>query len=340
MLKNIVTLIFKNSNLKFHYYKMKRTFIITLLIMCHWLSYGQANKFFRQANKATDLNEKIALYTKVIELEPKNLDAYFYRGLAKNDLGDYSGAIVDYSKIIVLQPDADTYYNRGNSRYSLKDYVGAQEDYQNAFKLDPNFIDALYSLGCVKYDLGDYEGAIKDFTSVIKVVPSQAKTYFLRASAYSALEKYPLALNDYSLAILADPSSDSYYKRGVFYLGINYYEKANLDLSIALKLNENNSYAYFYRGTSNLFSGKYMDAVTDFETALRFDSLDFDALIGLALTHYKMNDLNNSKLYFQKAKAIISPEETIENIDQFKNTYWFQNQYFFFNENFKELSKL
>lgn len=340
MLKNIVTLIFKNSNLKFHYHKMKRTFIVILLMMCHGLSYGQANKFFRQANKATDLNEKIELYTKVIELEPKNLDAYFYRGLAKNDLGDYSGAIVDYSKIIVLQPDADTYYNRGNSRYSLKDYVGAQEDYQNAFKLDPNFIDALYSLGCVKYDLGDYEGAIKDFTSVIKVVPSQAKTYFLRAAAYSALEKYPLALNDYSLAILADPSSDSYYKRGVFYLGINYYEKANLDLSIALKLNENNSYAYFYRGTSNLFLGKYMDAVTDFDTALRFDSLDFDALIGLALTYYKMNDLNKSKLYFQKAKAIISPEETIENIDQFKNTYWFQNQYFFFNENFKELSKL
>uniref|UniRef100_UPI0040480050 hypothetical protein n=1 Tax=Mariniflexile sp. TaxID=1979402 RepID=UPI0040480050 len=78
----------------------------------------------------------------------------------------------------------------------------------------------------------------------------------------------------------------------------------------------------------------------DFSTALRFDALDFDAQIGLALTYYKMNDLNNAKLYFQKAKNIISPDENIQTIEQLKNTYWFQNQYFFFNDNFKELNGL
>ncbi|MFD0837293.1 tetratricopeptide repeat protein [Mariniflexile aquimaris] len=319
---------------------MKRTLAILIFLVLNATSYGQANKLLRLASKTTDLNEKIDLYTKVLELEPKNLDAYFYRGLAKNDLGDYSGAIVDYSKIIVEEPDADTYYNRGNARYSLKDFAGAKEDYQSAVQLDANFLDALYSLGCVKYDLGDFEGAIKDFTTLIMAIPNQSKFYYHRALAYIALEKYPLALNDYSLAILADSSADSYYNRGVFYLDINYYDKAITDFSISLKLNENNSYAYFYRGTGLLFLGKYMDAVSDFNTVLKFDSLDFDAMLGLAICYYKLNDLNKAKLYFERANSILSIDKSAKDIENYRNTYWYQNQFFFFKEIFSELSGL
>lgn len=319
---------------------MKTTLTLFLFLILSAISFGQANKIFRQATNSTNLNEKIELYTRVIELEPTNLDAYFFRGLAKNDLGDYSGAIVDYSKIIVQEPDADTYYNRGNSRYSLKDFEGALEDYKNAFKLDPQFVDPLYSLGCVKYDLGDFEGSIEDFTTLIKAIPTESKFYTHRALAYVALKKHALALNDYSLAILADSSADSYYNRGVFYMDINYYDKANDDLLISLKLNENNSYAYFYRGASSLFLGKYMDAITDFNTVIKFDALDFDAMLGLAITYYKLNDINNLKLYFERAKAILTIESNSNDIENYKNTYWFQNQYFFFNEIFTVLSKL
>ncbi len=319
---------------------MKRPLTILILLILNASSYGQANKLLRLASKTTDLNEKIDLYSKVLELEPKNLDAYFYRGLAKNDLGDYSGAIVDYSKIIVEEPDADTFYNRGNSRYSLRDYTGAQEDYQSAYQLDANFLDALYSLGCVKYDIGDFEGSIKDFTTLIIAIPNQTKFYYHRALAYIALEKYPLALNDYSLAILTDSSADSYYNRAVFYLDINYYDKAITDFSISLKLNENNSYAYFYRGTSLLFLGKYMEAITDFNSVLKFDALDFDAMLGLTICYSKLNDLTNAKFYFDKANSILSIDKSAKDVENYRNTYWYQNQFFFFKETFRDLSKL
>lgn len=224
---------------------MKNYIFIIAFLLFNITAFAQVNKLLRQADRATDLNEKIDLYTEVIALDSKNLDAYFYRGLAKNNLGDYSGAIVDYSRVLVLQPDPDTYYNRGNSRYNLKNFVGALDDYEAAYKLDPNFIDALYSLGCVKFDLGSYEEAIKDLTKVINAVPTEPKTYFIRAAAYNALQKYPSALNDYTLAILADPSTDAYYNRGAFFLSINYFEKANFDFSMAIKLNDNNAFAYF-----------------------------------------------------------------------------------------------
>lgn len=314
--------------------------IIILITLLPVLSFGQANKLIREANKTDNLTEKIELLSQAIALEPNNLDAYFYRAIAKNDLGDFSGAIVDYSKIILVKPDADSYYNRGNSRYSLKNYEGAKADYEKAFELDPNFLDALYSLAYVKYDLGDFEGTIKDVTKLITMTPTETKTYFLRALAYTALEKPILALNDYSLAILANPDSESYYKRGAFLLDINYYEKASIDLSIALKLNENNNFAYFYRGASSMLLGNYTNAITDFNTTLRYDALDFDALLGLALSYYKANDVANAKLYFEKAANIIAPNGNQKDINTFSNTYWFQNKYFYFNENFTGLAGL
>lgn len=315
--------------------------ILTLFVFIPLLSFAQANKLYRKALRSTESNEKISLLSEVIKLEPKNLDAYFQRGLAKNDAGDYYGAIVDYSKIIVEQPDADTYYNRGNSRYSIKDFAGAKEDYAKAYILDENFIDALYSLACVRYDLEEYERAITDFTKVIKVVASsQPKIYTLRASAFKALEKYTEAAKDYSTAILIEPSSDHYYNRGVFLMDINYYEKANEDLTNALRLNRNNAYAYFYRGASSLLLGKFMDAVSDFSEAIKFDTMDFDAYLGLAIAYYKINDTAKAKANFERSNEILSIGNDISSIEPYNNTYWFQNQYYYFNNNLILLAKL
>ncbi|MEC3907130.1 tetratricopeptide repeat protein [Tamlana sp. 2201CG12-4] len=318
---------------------MKKT-LITFLTILPLLAFGQANKLYRKALRTTDLKEKIELLSQVISIEPKNLDAHFQRGIAKNDLGDYRGAIVDYSKIIVQDPDADTYYNRGNSRYSIKDYTGAKEDYAKAFMLDENFIDALYSLACVKFDLGEFENAITDFDQVIKMAPNQPKTYLLRASAYKALEKYTKALEDYTKAIIVDPNSNTFYNRGAFYMDINYFQKANDDLTTALKLNQNNSYAYFYRGASYLLLGKFTEAISDFSSALKFDSNDFDAYLGLAVAYYKINDDKNAKLNFDRANQILSINKEINSVDLYSNTYWFQNQYYYFNNNIAKLVKI
>lgn len=302
--------------------------------------FGQANKFLRQGLKTTDLKEKIEFFTKAIELEPKKLDAYFYRAIAKNDLGDYNGAIVDYSKIIVTEPDADSYYNRGNSRYSLKDFEGAKSDYKKAVELDPYFIDALYSLGCSEYDLGDFEKAIEDFNQVIKIQPYYPKAYELRANSYSFLKKPKKALADYTMVVLIDHSPDSYYNRGVFYMDINYYKKAKNDLSTSIRLNANNGFAYFYRGTSNLLLGKYKNAISDFTGALKFDASDFDAMLGLAMTYYRMEDLTNAELNFKKAEEILQTNtQNQQGIDLFSNTYWYQNQAYFFNAFFSTFTK-
>ena len=46
----------------------------------------------------------ILAYSKAIENNPNDADAYFFRGIAKEDLGDLIGAKEDYQKAINLNP--------------------------------------------------------------------------------------------------------------------------------------------------------------------------------------------------------------------------------------------
>lgn len=320
---------------------MKKLYIFILIILLPTFTFGQAKKLYRQANKTNNPKEKIELLTKVIALEPKHFDAYFYRGIAKNELGDYLGAIIDYSKIIIYKPDADSYYNRGNSKFSLQDYLGAKNDYESALKLDPQFIDAQYNLACTKYFLEDYIGSITDLSKIIEVMPTNAKAYTQRANALLALKKYKLALQDFSMAVIINPNTDTYYNRGLTHLNIRYYKQAKKDFDKSLRFDANNASAYFFRGASHLLLGKYIKAITDFKTALKYNPSDYEAILGLALTYYKVNDLESAKLNLKKAEDLLHLNtKKINTIEAFANTYWYKNHFYFFKQNFNALKNI
>jgi tetratricopeptide (TPR) repeat protein len=316
----------------------KITFLLLLLPL---ISIAQANKLFRKAMRAEDLNERIVLLSQVIDLEPNNFDAYFYRAIAKNDMDDFHGATMDYTKIIIYKPSAEIYYNRGNSKFNLEDLYGAKEDYLEALKLEPEFIDARYNLASVKYFLNDFEGSILDLTKIIELTPYQPSVYMKRADCFLALEKPLYALQDLTLSIIAAPTAEAYYKRGLVYLSINYYRNAKNDFYNSISIEPNNSSSFFYRGTTYLLLGKYKRAIADFSVPLKYYSLDYEALLGLALTYYKMNDLENAKINFEKAIRIIDPKKLNNiNIELFSETYWYKEQLFFFRDHFEGLSKL
>lgn len=314
--------------------------IVILLALFPILSNSQSNKFVRQGLRAEDPNEQIKLFTEAISLDSKNLDAYFYRGLAKHNIGDFNGAILDYTKVVFYEPSPDVYFNRGNSKYSLMDFNGAKEDFENALKLNPEFLEARYSLAVTKNDLKDYKGALADLKipSVVKSAPILLQM----ARSYSGLEDYTNALLNYNIAVSIAPHTETYYSRGVFYMNINYYQQANDDLYMSLKLDDTNVLAYFFRGISSFYLGKYSDALSDFSTSVTFDITDFDAVLGLAFTYYKLNDIENAKLNFTKAKSILSGinQTQMNNIELFENTYWYQNQYYSFKELYTNLNEL
>ncbi len=82
----------------------------------------------------------IIILNKAIEHSPEYADAYYWRGIAKEDLKDSKGAIADFNKVIQLKPDdADAYYWRGKLKMELDYFNGGISDFNKAIEFKPGF---------------------------------------------------------------------------------------------------------------------------------------------------------------------------------------------------------
>ena len=86
----------------------------------------------------------------------------FFRN-SKDAIQDYYGAIADYTKAIEINPnDGDAYYNRGASKGDIEDYYGAIADFTKAIDINPNDNGSYWNRSIAKERIGDIEGACAD----------------------------------------------------------------------------------------------------------------------------------------------------------------------------------
>jgi len=148
-------------------------------------------------------------YTKAIEIDPKNVNAYNNRGSVYAFRGEYLMAISDYTKAIEIDPKfAASYYNRGRIYGSLGEYQIAISDFTKAIESDPDRAEMYYDRGLVYYAVGEYEKAIDDYTKVI----------------YSSLSKGRNA---------RERQKDAFRSRGRAYLALGEERKAKMDFEMA-----------------------------------------------------------------------------------------------------------
>ncbi len=118
-------------------------------------------------------------YTKAIEIDPNNANAYVNRGIANRNLDNYSEAISDFSKAMEIDPKyVDAYVNRGIAKRTLGDSDGAIYDFNKVINIDPNNANAYVNRGLAKYYLGDNAGAISDYKKGIEINPRNAPAYY------------------------------------------------------------------------------------------------------------------------------------------------------------------
>lgn len=124
-------------------------------------------------------------------------ERYFYKGLAKAEVGDLEQAIHNFTKVIELDPAAaNAYYNRGLACAQIGDLQQAIWDYTRAIQLDPNSADAYANRGRAYAQLGNLEQAIRDFSQAIVLAPDFARTYYNRGYAYAFCGEFELAVID------------------------------------------------------------------------------------------------------------------------------------------------
>ena len=146
-------------------------------------------------------------------------EEYFKSAFQKDDLGDYIGAIADFSKSIELLPEQDrnkpaAYNNRGFAKLNK----AIELDPNSAIYYNDDFLDdgSFEEWAISKETLRYYNGAISDFDKAIELKLDYTYAYKNRGYTKSFLKDYKGAIADYTKAIGLDPNYvEAYSNRGI-----------------------------------------------------------------------------------------------------------------------------
>jgi tetratricopeptide (TPR) repeat protein len=134
--------------------------------------------WYRAADKLKkgNLDGAIADYSKAIELNPADPDAYDNRGVARLRKGDLDKAIADFNSAIELDPGRSIPYSgRGIARMRQGDSKAAIADFNKAVELDPNNIDARGNRWFLLYKDGRLDEALQDINKIVDHDPKLSK---------------------------------------------------------------------------------------------------------------------------------------------------------------------
>jgi uncharacterized membrane protein YjgN (DUF898 family)/tetratricopeptide (TPR) repeat protein len=234
----------------------------------------------------------IADFTKALALNPKNADAYYWRGRAKAYLGDYQGALEDLRRAVGLDSNnARSYQLRGWIRWNLGEYEGAVADATQALTLDPRDIKAYRNRGWARERLGDHAGADRDYKQVLALDPRNAEEYIGRASVKGKLRDPQGALADLTQALTTNPKYvDAYVKRAWAKGNLGDHQGAVADATQALTINPQYVDAYVTRAGARADLRDYQGAMEDATHALTLDPTHVGGYLKRALAKGNLGD--------------------------------------------------
>ena len=169
---------------------MKRhlTYLL-LLVICPLMGWAQINTervmaIGRNALYFEDYVLSIQYFNQVINAKPYLADPYFFRGLAKINLDDFSGAENDCTEAIERNPFVvNAYQVRGLARIQQDKLADAVKDYQKALELDPENIALWHNLALCRIRQKEYDAAKNDLDRLIIISPRYTKAYLMRGSS-------------------------------------------------------------------------------------------------------------------------------------------------------------
>jgi tetratricopeptide (TPR) repeat protein len=225
--------------------------------------------------------------------------AFFNRGNALYQQGNFEAAVKDYTQAIALKPNyADAFYNRGLSLYQQGNFEAAVKDFNQAIALKPYFVAALSDRGNALYRQGKLEDAIKDYTQAIALKPDLALAFNGRGLTLYRRGKFEDAIKDYTQAIALKPD----YWQAMYNIGLIQYERGKIDEAKmhwqqAVSLNEKATVPRFALAVTLYTQGDKVKGIALAKEALAIDKR-------YASLEYLKKQLWGSKLLADAAKLL------------------------------------
>ncbi len=252
----------------------------------------------RQALSEGKYSKAIENFNVLAKLDTTDYWTFFFRGIAKYNLGDLRGAQNDFNTSVRLNPVfTNGYHYRAITQSRFGNYEAAFADYARAIELRPGNEGLYYSRGVSYFLSQQFDKAVSDFNRYIRKQPKDPSAYLNRGASYLFLKDTVAALADYNKAIQIDRfDAEGYVRRGRLYASQGKLDEGIEDLNKAIDLSEDNSFALFNRALMLYEQHNYVAAMDDLNKVLELEP-------GNALTLYNRGLINAQLGNYQEALA-------------------------------------
>ena len=229
-------------------------------------------------------------------------DVFSWRGRRALQEGKYASAIENFNILASLDTtDYWTFFFRGIAKYNLGDLRGAQKDFNTSVRLNPVFTNGYHYRAITESRFGRYDEAFQDFERAIELRPGSEGLYYSRGVTYFLSQQFEKAVADFNRYIRKQPKDPSaYLNRGASYLFLGDTTLAFSDYNKAIRLDRFDADGYIRRGRLYAAQGKVVEGIADLDKAIEIDGENTFARFNRALMLYDshryneaMDDLNS-----------------------------------------------
>jgi tetratricopeptide (TPR) repeat protein len=130
----------------------------------------------------------------------------FSRGVGlEEDPRNQLQAIAVYERVLELDPQhAAAHINLGTLFYNRQDYHNAEDHYRKAIQIDPRYALAHFDLGNVLDETGRVGDAIQTYLTALQLAPTYADAHYNLALAYEKMKEPRKALKHWQAYIKLD----------------------------------------------------------------------------------------------------------------------------------------
>lgn len=290
----------------------KKPFIIFLLVLLTapaLRAQFDLNHFYYQGRQALidgKYSQAIDNFNILSRLDTARYEAFFFRGIAKYNLGDFTGAQMDFDRTIRLNPIyTPAYHYRAITLSRVGKYDLALKDLEEAVDLRPSYTGLYFSRGVTYFLSQQFERAISDFDRFIRKMPNEGDAYLNRGACYLFTGDTLRALQDYETAISKnryDP--EGYIRRSRIYGMQGRTDEAIEDLDTAIQLDSTNTFAYFNRALLRYDRKQVQEALSDLDRVLQDEPGNALTLYNRALIRMQVGDYANALEDLDRVLAI------------------------------------
>jgi tetratricopeptide (TPR) repeat protein len=235
----------------------------------------------------------LALILQVQAQPSKTAKDYLESGIAHLQQKDLDGAITELSRAIELNPRyVEAFFFRGQCLFLNSDIDKALSDYDKVIELAPRApgVERIYNnRSVILISKGDLEKALKDLEQAITLNPNYAEAYSNRGLIHFFRNDKTAATSDYEKSLALDPKSPAtYINRGIIFYENGNLVRAIIDFNRAVELAPNTARAYVNLGVLHVLNGEIDLAIAHLKKAYSLDPSSFaETTSGIMSTPFK-----------------------------------------------------